>query len=179
MEEQFKKIANLKNEKILKKIGKTKLLPIDNFFIPVIKVNYMLKKYNLPKFKKTKEQIVLEIWTDGSVHPKQAIQYSVKKLIQLFFYFKGNNLLKTLLIYSSPNFSITLKNRKKIRVLDIGNLDLSLRSYSCLKKAKINTIGNLLTYSAKDLILLKNFGENSLKEVEFRLKQIGFSLKNI
>jgi DNA-directed RNA polymerase subunit alpha len=178
LNEQFQKISNMK-KKTFKKTEKTNLLPIDNYFIPIIKVNYILKKYNLPKFKKQKEQIILEVWTNGSLHPKQAIQYSVKKLIQLFFNLKENNLLKSLMIYSYPNFTIKVKNRKKIEILDIANLDLSLRSYSCLKKAKINTIGELTKYSSNDLILLKNFGKKSLQEVEFRLKQIGLSLKNI
>ena len=178
LEKQFQKIANMK-KKIFKKAEKTKILPIDNIFIPIVKVNYVLKKYNLPKFEKQKELLVLEIWTNGSIHPKQAIQYSVKKLIKLFINFKENNFLKSLMIYSYPNFAIKLKNKKKIEILDIGNLDLSLRSYSCLKKANIQTIGELTKYSRKDLVLLRNFGQKSLKEVEFRLKQIGLSLKII
>jgi DNA-directed RNA polymerase subunit alpha len=178
LEEQFQKISNIKN-KILKKTDQTKILAIDNFFIPVVKVNYILKKYNLQKFERQKEQIILEIWTNGSIQPKQAIQYSVIKLIKLLFSFKENNLLKSLIVYSYPNFVFKLKNKKKIETLDIGNLDLSLRSYSCLKKAKIDTIGELLKYSQNDLLLLTNFGQKSLKEVQFRLKQIELSLKNI
>jgi DNA-directed RNA polymerase subunit alpha len=177
LNEQFQKISN-RRTKNFKKVEKTNLLPIDNSFIPVIKVNYILKKYNLSKFEKQKEEIILEIWTNGSIHPKQAIQYSIKNLIQLLINFKENNFLKSLMVYSYPNYSDTSKNKKKIEILDIGNLDLSLRSYSCLKRTKINTIGELTQYSSNDLLLLKNFGKKSLNEVEFRLKQIGLSLKN-
>jgi DNA-directed RNA polymerase subunit alpha len=66
---------------------------------------------------------------------------------------------------------------KKLTSLDIANLDLSLRPYTCLKRAKINTIGDLLQYSEEELLLLKNFGKRSLEEVQLLLHQLGFQLR--
>lgn len=152
-------------------------LPIDNTFTPVIKVNYILKNYNLSLFKKKKEKIILEVWTNGSIHPKQAIQFATKKLVQLFVFFYERTLFKSLMLYSFPNLSIKIKNKQNIQFFDIGNLDLSLRAFSCLKKANINTIGELIEYTPEDLLVLKNFGKRSLEEVQFRLNQIGFALK--
>ena len=65
---------------------------------------------------------------------------------------------------------------KNIASLDIGNLDLSLRPYTCLKRAKIETIADLLSYSAEDLLNLKNFGKRSLDEIEQNLNQMGLKL---
>lgn len=152
-------------------------LPIDNVFTPIVRVNYRLQNYNLSFFKKQKEKIILEIWTNGSIHPKQAIQFATKKLVQLFTFFYERTIFKSLMVYSFPNLSIKIKNKQNIQFFDIGNLDLSLRAFSCLKKANINTIGDLIEYTPEDLLVLKNFGKRSLEEVHFRLNQIGLSLK--
>lgn len=174
------------NIQIINDIVKTKIslqnnnnfLPIDNVFTPIIRVNYRLDHYNLSFFKKKKEKIILEIWTNGSIHPKQAIQFATKKLIRLFtFFYERGVACKSLIIYSFPNLSKKIKNRQNIQFFDIGNLDLSLRAFSCLKKANINTIGDLIEYTPEDLLVLKNFGKRSLEEVQFRLNQIGLSLK--
>jgi len=153
-------------------------LSIDNVFTPIVRVNYRLYHYNLSFFKKQKEKIILEIWTNGSIHPKQAIHFATKKLVQLFtFFYERDASCKSLMFYSFPNLSIKIKNKQNIQFFDIGNLDLSLRAFSCLKKANINTIGDLIEYTPEDLLVLKNFGKRSLEEVQFRLNQIGLSLK--
>ena len=67
---------------------------------------------------------------------------------------------------------------KNIASLDIGNLDLTLRPYTCLKRAKIETVADLLQYSSEDLLNLKNFGKHSLNEVENNLNQMGLKLRS-
>ena len=67
---------------------------------------------------------------------------------------------------------------KKLVSLDIGNLDLSLRPYTCLKRANIHTVIDLIRYSREELLLLKNFGKRSLEEVETNLSQLGLSLRH-
>lgn len=174
------------NIQIINDIIKTKVslqnnnnfLPIDNVFTPIVRVNYRLYNYNLSFFKKQKEKIIFEIWTNGSIHPKQAIHFATKNLVQLFsFFYERGAACRSLMFYSFPNLSIKIKNKQNIQFFDIGNLDLSLRAFSCLKKANINTIGDLIEYTPEDLLVLKNFGKRSLEEVQFRLNQIGFSLK--
>lgn len=153
------------------------ILPIDAVFLPVNKVNFLLETYNSSRFGKTKERIFFEIWTNGSIHPRQAIHEAAKILVKLFSPFQETRVFKSLL-YKPLYFNSSKKETlKKITALDIGNLDLSLRPYTCLKRAKINTIGDLLQYSEEDLLLLKNFGKRSLEEVQLLLHQIGFQLK--
>lgn len=153
------------------------LLPIDAIFMPVNKVNYLLESYNSSKFGSPKERVILEIWTNGSIHPRQAIHEATKLLVKLFSPFQETRVLKSF-FYKPVQFNSSKKDTiKKITSLDIGNLDLSLRPYTCLKRAKINTIGDLLQYSEEELLLLKNFGKRSLEEVQLLLHQIGFNLR--
>lgn len=138
-------------------------LPIDATFMPISKVNFLVDTYTSIRSIKPKERIILEIWTDGSIHPRKAIYDAAKVLIQLFSFFQP---------YTQK------ENERFITHLDIGNFDFSLRPYTCLKRANINTIGELLQYSSEDLLLLKNFGKRSLKEVENNLKRMGLQLRN-
>ena len=206
----------------------TNILPIDAVFMPVNKVNFMIETDN--EGEKTTERIILEIWTNGSLHPRQAIHEAAKSIIRLFFPFQETKLLKSIGRTSSKilqkklpeiqdsnkrltpsssfasfaftpasalkhervkvakakvmgeeklNFKTKKENialEKKRYSIDIGNLDLSLRPYTCLKRANINTIGDLVQYSADELLLLKNFGKRSLEEVEKNLAQMGLTL---
>lgn len=158
-------------------IKDSNILPIDAVFMTVNKVNYLLENYNSSRFGKPKERILLEIWTNGSLHPRQAIHEAAKILVKIFSPFQETKFLKSVLYKPLHLSSVKKETIKKITSLDIGNLDLSLRPYTCLKRAKINTIGDLLQYSEEDLLLLKNFGKRSLEEVHLLLHQIGFQLK--
>ena len=180
------------------------ILPIDAVFMPINKVNFLLEADD--DFEK-KEKIILEIWTNGSIHPRQAIHEAAKSLICLFFPFQETRLLKSIFPFKLAantnvkrenkfNFSLQKNNisfdsnraifagfafkqeEKKRFSIDIGNLDLSLRPYTCLKRANINTVGDLLQYSADELLLLKNFGKRSLEEVEKTLAQMNLKLRN-
>ena len=161
---------------------------------PKVDVSYKSKVKKIKQRKKNlKERIILEVWTNGSIHPRQAIHEAAKSLIQLFFPFQEPSFLKSLFFTSNrlpkkicnhleEKLETTVKNdnlflEKKRFLIDIGNLDLSLRPYTCLKRANINTIGELLEYSSQELLLLKNFGKRSLEEVEKNLTQIGLKLR--
>jgi DNA-directed RNA polymerase alpha subunit len=177
-------------------------LPIDSVFMPVNKVNFAVEidnDYDVPK-----ERVILEVWTNGSIHPRQAIHEAAKALIKLILPFQETkrNLwlepsLKTIFFNSPKLLQKTLQKRKKnlkyvltvsqkdisemkgknITSLDIGNLDLSLRPYTCLKQAKIETVADLLKYSREELLSFKNFGKRSLDEVENNLNQLGLKLR--
>lgn len=158
-------------------IKNSNILPIDAVFMTVNKVNYLLESYYSSRLGKSKERLILEIWTNGSIHPRQAIHEGSKILVKLFFPFQETKMFKSFLYKSFQNDYSKKENLKKIITLDIGNLDLSLRSYTCLKRAKIHTINDLLQYSAEELLLLKNFGKRSLEEVVILLQNLGFHLK--
>lgn len=217
---KFEKILT-KNLNQSSKIG---YFPIDAVFMPVTRVNYLIELNNFKELSKNlnlpKERIVLEIWTNGSVHPRHAIHKAAKSLIQLFlplqqmrttflqpfafsFNFEKKNLKKkNLRLVPQQTLSMSSKkvsdpkllsqrsiceNQKleiedfeklnQILQLDIGNLDLSLRPYSCLKMANIHTINDLTSYSQKDLLLIPNFGQRSLVEVEEALRKMKLNLK--
>ena len=172
---KFQKIA-LSKTKLHKIEQITNLLPIDACFMPVTQVNYILETYNSYRFEKPKERIILEVWTNGSLHPRQAIHEAAKILVQLFSAFQQTRTVQS--IFFKPLQISAFKKiiGKKVILLDIANLDLSLRPYTCLKRANINTIGDLIKYSSDELLLLKNFGKRSLEEVQTLLNRIGFQL---
>nr|YP_009106427.1 alpha subunit of RNA polymerase [Geminella minor]AIT95280.1 alpha subunit of RNA polymerase [Geminella minor] len=187
----IKKNSFFEKHKIEKNLFKN-LLPIDSIYMPIKKVNYIIESDD--DVIELKDRIILEIWTNGSIHPRQAIHNAAKILVQFFSPFQETQPLKSLFLNTknikvlnylettnSINFFTKKQNSfidKKLASLDIGNLDLSLRPYTCLKRANIHTIGDLVKYSKEELLLLKNFGKRSLEEVETNLFQIGFKLKN-
>ena len=160
-----------------KVVKNANLLLIDAIFMPINKVNYVVENYTSSKLQKLKERIIFEIWTNGSIHPRQAIHEASKILVRLFSPFQETRTLKSLYFQSFQMSSSKRDTFKKITSLDIGNLDLSLRPYTCLKRANINTIGDLLQYSSEELLLLKNFGKRSLEEVHLLLNQFGLNLR--
>jgi DNA-directed RNA polymerase alpha subunit len=194
--EQFdrKKTQN----KLFKIDKETNILLIDAVFMPVNRVNFLLE--NDEEITKSKEKIILEVWTNGSIHPRKAIHQAALALIKLILPFQANASLnfsslalnkKTYQKLSEPVPQPDLDlNQRKIKfvskkdalaiknrtALDIGNLELSLRPYTCLKRANINTVSDLLQYSADELLVLKNFGNRSLEEVETSLAQLGLKL---
>ena len=169
------------------------ILPIDAVFMPINKVNFAIETND--KSEVPKDRIILEIWTNGSIHPKQAIHEAAKALIQLIAPFQEGKNFKSVFMSSrkvirkalsssgslmkkKSNLMINPRLKRKIPSLDIGNLDLSLRPYTCLKRAKIETVADLLQYSSEDLLNLKHFGKNSLNEVENILNQMGLKLRS-
>ena len=179
-----------------KKFKKTSnILPIDAVFMPINRVNFAIESNDLSEAPK--DRVILEIWTNGSIHPKQAINEAAKALIQLIAPFQETKLFKSIFLNSTkvlqkvlsssktkknlkviPHPLLNKKLNKNIASLDIGNLDLTLRPYTCLKRAKIETVADLLQYSGEDLLNLKNFGKHSLNEVENNLNQMGLKLRS-
>lgn len=154
------------------------LLPIDGLFMPVERVNFLLETYNSVKYNQSKERLILEVWTNGSIHPRHAIHEAAKNLVQLFLPFQETRVSKSVFLNSRQPIHVKRDTEKKITSLDISNLDLSLRPYTCLKRAKIHTVADLLKYSPEDLLLLKNFGKRSLEEVEKSLSQLRLTLNS-
>nr|YP_009105433.1 alpha subunit of RNA polymerase [Parietochloris pseudoalveolaris]AIT94060.1 alpha subunit of RNA polymerase [Parietochloris pseudoalveolaris] len=168
------------------------VLVLDGSFFPVNKVNFSLEIDD--ELQQPKDRVILEIWTNGSIHPRQAIHDSAKALIRLFYPFQEKRYLKNKFLNSRKVFQkkiienktnlkfLTKKHKisveKKKASLDIGNLDLSLRPYTCLKQSKIETVGDLLQYSREELLSIKNFGKRSLQEVEINLDQMGLRLRS-
>lgn len=178
----------------------TNVLLLDAVFMPVNRVNFLLE--NDEESLELKEKIILEIWTNGSIHPRKAIYEATSAIIRLLLPFQEVNSLQPFVLNSNlkphhQNSQEVLRrrefysNKRKVKFaakkdnlaikknrafIDIGNLELSLRPYTCLKRANINTVNDLLQYSPDELLLLKNFGKRSLEEVETILAQLGLKL---
>ena len=146
-------------------------LQLDSVFMPVQKVNYKIEnifKENNPM----EERIFLDIWTNGSISPKEALLAAAQFNIDLFSLLIKNSDKPNRVDEPKP------KKTKPYTNILIEELELSVRAYNCLKKAQINTIGDLLNYSVAQLQTLRNFGKKSSEEVFFKLKnKVGIILK--
>ena len=121
------------------------------------------------------ERLFLDIWTNGSISPEDAISSSSKFIIELFNSIMENKFTQDLDVIENTNNIIPINPHINIA---IEELQLSVRAYNCLKRAQINTIGDLLEYSPEKLQELKNFGRKSADEVFTTLKnKLGIVLK--
>ena len=141
-------------------------LQMDSLFLPVQKVNFKIENVYDEKNSIT-ERLFLEIWTNGSLEPREALEKACQVIIDLF-----TSLVET---KNSPEVIEPKSNTDSLNIepytnIAIEELQLSVRAYNCLKKAKINTVGDLLQYSPEQLQELKNFGRKSADEVFSTLK---------
>lgn len=144
-------------------------LQIDAVFMPVIKVNYSVEDLRLDE-SAPKDRLVMEIWTNGSLSPKEALSESAEILANLFNPLKDLNELEA----SQNDYQDEVNPESQI---PIEELQLSVRAYNCLKRAQINTVADLLDYSQEDLLEIKNFGQKSAEEViEALQKRLGITL---
>ena len=149
-------------------------LQLDTIFMPVQKVDFKIENV-YDNTNNITERLFIDIWTNGSISPTQAIKSASKIIIDLF----------TLLIENKETTNNTELETKKSSIsiepytnIAIEELQLSVRAYNCLKKAQINTVGDLLQYSPEKLQELKNFGRKSADEVFSTLKnKLGIILK--
>ncbi|MDJ0730507.1 MAG: DNA-directed RNA polymerase subunit alpha [Crocosphaera sp.] len=144
-------------------------LQIDAVFMPVTKVNYSVESIRGEEGE-AKDRLMLEIWTNGSFNPKEALSKAAEILVDLFNPLKDLNQLET----AVPEYPDEENPQSQI---PIEELQLSVRAYNCLKRAQINTVADLLDYSQEDLLEIKNFGQKSAEEViEALQKRLGITL---
>jgi DNA-directed RNA polymerase subunit alpha len=142
-------------------------LQIDAVFMPVHKVNYTVEGTLSPENDDT-DRVSLEIWTNGSLTPQEALSEASNKLVELFNPLREIN-------FEAPGEEEP-QERPESQV-PIEELQLSVRAYNCLKRAQINTVADLLDYSQEDLLEIKNFGQKSAEEVVEALQQrLGITL---
>ena len=149
-------------------------LQLDTIFMPVQKVDFKIEN-TYDAVNNITEKLIIDIWTNGSISPNEALESAAQIVIDLFTLLINNkNINKTNQLESKPE-SISIEPYTNIA---IEELQLSVRAYNCLKKAQINTVGDLLQYSPEKLQELKNFGRKSADEVFSTLKnKLGIILK--
>lgn len=149
-------------------------LQLDTIFMPVQKVDFKIESV-YDASNNINERLVLDIWTNGSISPNEALESASQIIIDLFTSLINNKNMNEASQLEMKSESNTIEPYTNIA---IEELQLSVRAYNCLKKAQINTVGDLLQYSPENLQELKNFGKKSADEVFSTLKdKLGIILK--
>lgn len=136
-------------------------LQIDSVFMPVRKVNYSVEAARVGESLE-KDRLTLEIWTNGSLTPQEALSQASRILVELFLPLQEVS-------FDAPIAPKQTEDNQKNQI-PIEELQLSVRAYNCLKRAQINTVADLLVYTEEDLLEIKNFGQKSAEEVVEALK---------
>ena len=149
------------------------VIPVDSIFTPVQKVNYVVGHTRVGQITDY-DKLELELWTDGSINPVEALSLSAKILTEHLMLFV--NLSETV---SEAEIMVEKEEESKDKILEmnIEELDLSVRSYNCLKRAGINTVEELTKKTEEDMMKVRNLGRKSLEEVQQKLEALGLSLR--
>jgi DNA-directed RNA polymerase subunit alpha len=149
------------------------VIPVDSIYTPVKRVNYTVEDTRVGQVTDY-DKLTFEIWTNGTIRPDEALSLGAKVLIEHL------KLFMTLTDHvSDVNIMVEKEDDKKEKVLDmtIEELDLSVRSYNCLKRAGINTVQELTQRTVEDMMKVRNLGKKSLEEVEQKLAALNLGLK--
>jgi DNA-directed RNA polymerase subunit alpha len=159
-----------RNIEYVKTIG---TIPIDAIFTPVLKVNYDIENYRIGQ-RTDYEKIVLEVWTDGTVRPDDAVSDSARILKEYYSHFIN---FEEKEIETEPIQIAGGEEKESLDNKPIEELELSVRSSNCLKMANIKTIGDLKQKTDDELSKIKNLGKKSLDEIMEKLNSMGIKLK--
>lgn len=149
------------------------VIPVDSIFTPVQKVNYIVEDTRGGQATEM-DRLVLEVWTDGSLRPEETVQEAARVLIDSFKLFAGMGEEGEAFPGMEQGADAQMA---KLYAMPVEELDLSVRPYNCLKRAGINTVGDLMQRSEEEIVSVKNFGRKSLDEVREKLSTLGLSLK--
>ncbi len=147
-------------------------IPIDSIYSPVLKVNYAVENTRVGN-KTDYDKLTLEVWTDKTISPRDAVSLGAKILSDHFALF--TDLSETIGSESTVKEKVEAQ-RDKVLEMTIEELDLSVRSFNCLKRANINTVEDLIGKTQDEMIKVRNLGRKSLEEVEHKLAMMGLSL---
>ncbi|GAX89293.1 DNA-directed RNA polymerase subunit alpha [Effusibacillus lacus] len=149
------------------------VIPIDSIFTPISRVNYSVENTRVGQVTNY-DKLTLELWTDGSIRPDEAVSLAAKILNEHLMLFVGlTDKVK------DTEIMVEKEDDKKEKVLEmtIEELDLSVRSYNCLKRAGINTVQELCNKTEEEMMKVRNLGRKSLEEVQEKLAELGLSLR--
>lgn len=149
------------------------VLPIDSIYTPIKRVNYQVENTRVGH-RNDYDKLTLEVWTDGSIMPQEAISLAAKIMTEHLSIFVN-------LTDEAKNAEIMVEKeetqKEKMLEMAIEELDLSVRSYNCLKRAGINTVQELTDKTEPEMIKVRNLGRKSLEEVKQKLNDLGLSLR--
>ncbi len=149
------------------------LIAIDSIFTPIKNVKYTVEDFRVEQ-RTDFEKLVMEVTSDGSIHPEEALKEAAKILIQHFVLFSDENIMpETKAAKVVEEVDESFLQMRKILKTPLADLDLSVRAYNCLKAAEIKTLGELVNYHIDDLLKFRNFGKKSLSELEEFVREKG------
>jgi DNA-directed RNA polymerase subunit alpha len=162
-------VSAAKNAQFENMVG---VIPIDSLYTPIVRSNYTVDKTRVDD-SADYDKLTVEVWTNGSVGPKEAIGMAAKMLIDHLY-----SVVELSNRALAEDFMIERKSEESSRNLEkpIEDLDLSVRSYNCLKRAGIHTLGELIEKTEEDMMKVRNLGKKSLKEVKQKLEELNLSL---
>lgn len=141
-------------------------IAIDSIFTPIKNVKYAIENYRVEQ-KTDYEKLIIDIKTDGSIHPKEALKEAAKILIHHFMLFSDERItLDSEVKAETEEFDETSLHMRQLLKTKLVDMDLSVRALNCLKAADVETLGDLVSYNKNDLLKFRNFGKKSLTELE-------------
>lgn len=149
------------------------IIPVDSIYTPITRVNFSVENTRVGQVTNY-DKLTLEVWTDGSIRPEEAVSLGAKILTEHLDLFVG-------LTEEAKEAEIMVEKeedqKEKVLEMTIEELDLSVRSYNCLKRAGINTVQELTTKTEEDMMKVRNLGRKSLEEVQYKLQELGLNLR--
>lgn len=149
------------------------VIPVDSIFTPVKKVNFTVENTRVGQVTDY-DRLVLEIWTDGSIRPEEGVSIGAKIMqehLNLFIELTDDTDSMEIMVEKEES------QKEKALEMTIEELELSVRSFNCLKRAAINTVEELTQRSEEDMMKVRNLGKKSLDEVKHKLEELGLELK--
>lgn len=151
------------------------LIAIDSIFTPIRNVKYISENFRVEQ-KTDYEKLILEITTDGSIHPKDALKEAAKILIYHFMLFSDEKIaLETNDADGNEEFDEEVLHMRQLLKTKLVDMDLSVRALNCLKSADVETLGELVVFNKTDLLKFRNFGRKSLTELDELLASLNLS----
>ena len=151
------------------------VIPIDSIYTPIRNVKYQVENYRVEQ-KTDYEKLVLEITTDGSIHPKEALKEAAKILIYHFMLFSDEKItLENNDADGNEEFDEEVLHMRQLLKTKLVDMDLSVRALNCLKAADVETLGDLVQFNKTDLLKFRNFGKKSLTELDDLLDSLNLS----
>ena len=151
------------------------VIAVDSIYTPIKNVKYAVENYRVEQ-KTDYEKLLIEVTTDGSIQPKDALKEAAKILIQHFMMFSDEKITLEAPQEDAPEeFDEEVLHMRQLLKSKLVDMDLSVRALNCLKSAEVETLGELVAFSKNDLLKFRNFGKKSLSELEELLDKLNLS----
>ena len=155
--------------------GDLNVIAVDSIYTPIVNVKYSVENFRVEQ-KTDYEKLTLEVTTDGSISPKDALKEAAKILIYHFMLFSDEKItLEAPVEDGGEEFDEEVLHMRQLLKNKLSDMDLSVRALNCLKSAEVETLGELVVFNKTDLLKFRNFGKKSLTELDELLASLNLS----